>query len=622
MCGIAGLLHFDRSQSAESPIVEQMCFSIRHRGPDDAGILTDGPVGLGHRRLSILDTSSAGHQPFTSADGRYSMVFNGEIYNFKSFYDELRQKGYQFRSNTDTEVLLYLFQEYGTEILPRLNGMFAFAIYDHHTGRLLLVRDRMGVKPLAYCVHNNCLYFSSEQKAFFEVGVPMEVDEEGLQQYLFNRFVAGDRTMFKNVMRLLPGHFAWVEPNGNMQFTRWWNLKSAIQEHPVIDKPVDWFRETFYDSVSLRMVSDVPVGVLLSGGLDSSSILAALSHLQFQSIETFTVEFSHDFHNEAPLARRLAERFGYPVNQLRVEDEMLFGLMEDVSWYNGEPLVHMNEPHLYAISRLAKPKVSVLLSGEGADELMGGYVRYKALKYGALVPLIGRLLAAGFVKLPHRLEKLKRYAQLDNVSDRILYNSANLFPDEVREWLGVNAEPVNEYRLQMMREAQELYPNDIKRQALYFDQHSYLCSLMDRNDRTTMGAGIECREPFLDQRLVAGLGTLPSHWFFTGKKGKYILKEAMGPLLPAEILKHRKIGLSVPWDQYLRSNPLFVSALDELAGSEVFSWPALNRVDVKQMLQRFRQGDASLTPHLMSMLMLHLWWRAFGKRLGESRRER
>lgn len=621
MCGINGIIHFDENRKIDETQLTLMRDVLAHRGPDDKGSFVYNNVGLGHRRLSILDTSAAGHQPFSSPDGRFTIVFNGEIYNYRDFYPELKSKGFSFRSNADTEVLLYLYQCYGPAMLHRLNGMFAFAIFDKQEKEVFLVRDRMGVKPLSYAVYDKSLFFASEQKALFVAGVPLILSESGLTEYFFNRFVAGEETLFQQVHRLLPGHFMKVKMDGTTETTRWWNLTESIRNFPTISNPEKWFQETFYDSVKLRMVSDVPVGVLLSGGLDSSSVLASLHHQHFQSIETFNIGFSNAVHNESHLAKMLADKYEYPFNTMKVEGDLLFNLVNEVGWYNGEPLVHLNEAHLLGISRLAKSKVSVLLSGEGADELMGGYVRYKALGYSSLLPLFGKLLSLGFIKLNHRLDKLRRYAALGSIEDKVIYNSSNLFPNELRTWYGLNEEPKNSYRHSIYKEAAALYPHDPQRQAMYFDQHTYLCSLMDRNDRTTMGAGIECREPFLDQRLVAGLGTLDSKWFFTGKKGKFILKKTMAPRLPEAILNFKKVGLSVPWAQYLLESQPFVQALDEMVDSEIFELPILNQIDINRLLLHFRQGNTELMEYIMPLLNFHLWWKEYQLRTKQYRSE-
>lgn len=617
MCGISGLIHFDANRRVDSFQLDQMRDVLAHRGPDDQGSFIDGNVGLAHRRLSILDTSEAGHQPFLSADNRYAIVFNGEIYNFQEFYPELEAKGVQFRSKSDTEVLLYLYHFYGAAMLPRLNGMFAFAIWDRQSGSLFLARDRMGVKPLSYFVHDHTFYFASEQKAFFAAGIPMSFSEDGILEYIFNRFVTGENSLFSGVKRLLPGHYMVVKPDGSLHFSRWWNLSEAILNYPAIRNPEAWFQETFYDSIRLRMISDVPVGMLLSGGLDSSSVLASLHHQGYTGVETFNIGFSDAQHNESHLAALLARKYNYSFNTRKVEDELLFKLVKEVGWYNGEPLVHLNEPHLLAISQLAKSKVSVLLSGEGADELLGGYVRYKPLRYGWLLPHISTLLSLGLFRNNHRMDKLRRFGTLETAEQRVIYNGSNLFPSDIAEAFGLKRQPENAFRYRIYQEAVNLFPNDEQRQVLYFDQHTYLVSLMDRNDRTTMGAGIECREPFLDYRIVAGLGTLDRSWFFRGKKGKYLLKKVMAPRLPQEILQFKKVGLSVPWEKYLLEQPLFIHELDEMVNSDIFQLPVLNAIDPRNLVKAFRSGNRQVVFQILPLFMFHIWWKEYNNRVRE-----
>jgi asparagine synthase (glutamine-hydrolysing) len=606
MCGINGIFHLNNKQVDQNQLIK-MRDIMEHRGPDDSGIYIDKTIGLGHRRLSIIDTSASGHQPFVSDNGRYIIVFNGEIYNYQSFYPELKSKGIALKSGTDTEVLLKLYELYGLEMLDRLNGMFAFAIWDTLERKLTLCRDRMGVKPLYYCIYRSTLYFASEQKALFAAGVPIGISENGMEEYIFNRFNAGEETLFNHVKKLLPGHNIVIDEDGKTKTTRWWNLKEQIQNHSKIVDPKKWFEETFFESVRLRMVSDVPVGVLLSGGLDSCSILSALYHQNYKNIDTFNISFSEDEHNEYELAKNITEDYGYNFNNTKLENESLYQNLIETSYFQDEPIMHLNEPHLLAIAKLAKPKVKVLLSGEGADELMGGYVRYKALKNSSLLKVISQISSfTKFNKNP-RYDKLIRYSKIDNNPDLVIFNGSNVYPDDINKLYGTKIKPINEYRYQILKEAKELYPKNMQRQALYFDQHTYMCSLLDRNDRCTMGTSIECREPFLDQRLIAGLGTLEDHWLFTGKKGKFILKTTMENKLPKDVIDFRKIGLSAPWGNYLLQFPRFIDELDHFIKSPIFEMPFLENINSKALVDEVRKGNTKILPYFMPIFMLHNW---------------
>jgi asparagine synthase (glutamine-hydrolysing) len=412
----------------------------------------------------------------------------------------------------------------------------------------------------------------------------------------------------------MPGHFMVLENDGYTTYHQWWSLQSEILHFPTIKDPKKWFEETFFESVKLRMVSDVPVGVLLSGGLDSCSILSSLYHQNFKDINTFNIGFSEDEHNESFLAKKITEEYDYTFNSTQLNNESLFQNLVESTYFQDEPLMHLNEPHLLAVSKLAKPKVKVLLSGEGADELMGGYVRYKALKSPSLLKVVSGLrLMHRFNKTP-RYDKLMRYSKIDNVDDLVIFNGSNVFPDDIKSFYGRADKPFNIYRNKVLKEAKELYPNNPQRQSLYFDQHTYMCSLLDRNDRCTMGTSIECREPFLDYRLIAGLGTLDDQWLFSGKKGKFILKETMKTMLPEEIVQFRKIGLSAPWYNYLLEYPSFKEELDDFTRSPIFDMPFLENLDAKKIVQELRQGNYKLMPYVMPIFMLHIWHKNYFKK--------
>lgn len=614
MCGINGILHLQSQKKVDERLLTKMRDSLEHRGPDDKGLFIENNIGLGHRRLSILDVSAAGHQPFLSEDGRYVMVYNGEIYNFKDFYPELKTNGFDIRTSSDTEVLLKLYELHGTKMLNRLNGMFSFVIWDKLERKLIAVRDRMGVKPLYYSFYNETFYFASEQKALFTAGVPLKIAKEGLEEYIFNRFVTGENTLYENVKKVLPGYIFTIHESGKTTTEKWWDLKAEIQNQPKIKNPVDWFRETFDDSIKLRMVSDVPVGVLLSGGLDSSSILASLNLQNFKDIQTFNIGFKEKEHNESLLAKMISDKFGYGFHTMQLEDNALFEKLVSSTYFQDEPIMHLSEPHILALSQMAKPSVKVLLSGEGADELMGGYVRYKALKYPSLLSTIATIGHMDYFTSRPRYEKLARYSQIKNPDDLVLYNSCNIYPKDIEKTFGITNLPKNEYRNQILQDSKSLYPNNLRRQALYFDQHTYLCSLLDRNDRCTMGASIECREPFLDQRLLAGLGALEDKWLFTGKKWKFILKTAMASRLPDEILNFKKVGLSVPWGDYLIKSPGFIEELESFSKSDLFLMPFFENIDAKKLVQNLRKGETKMIPYIMPLFMMHIWQKTYSNK--------
>ena len=608
MCGINGMFHLQSSKNIDERTLTKMRDILEHRGPDDKGLFIKNNIGLGHRRLSILDVSLAGHQPFSSEDNRYVMVYNGEVYNFKDFYPELKSKGFDIKTSSDTEVLIKLFQIHGTKMLSKLNGMFAIAIWDNLEKKLTLMRDRMGVKPLYYSIYNETLYFASEQKALFAAGVPLKIEDNGMQEFIFNRFVVGQNTMYQNVYKLLPGHSLEIYENGKIVNEKWWDLKSEIQNHQKIQNPVDWFTNTFDESVKHRMVSDVPVGILLSGGLDSSSIAASLKHQNFNKINTFNVGFKEKVHNESDLAKNYSQSLDYQFHTMQLNDNQLFDTLLESVYLQDEPLTHLSEPHLLAISKVAASKnVKVLLSGEGADELMGGYVRYKALKNPSLLSLISKLSSFGVFSKNPRFDKLIRYSKLSNPDDLIMYNGSSIYRNDINNTFGLKDSHSNQYRKEILEQAKILYPKNLQRQALFFDQHTYICSLLDRNDRCTMGASVECREPFLDPKLIVGLGTLDDKWLFSGKKGKFVMKKAMQNRLPEEILNFKKIGLSVPWGDYLLNNESFKDEMNAFAKSDIFEMNTLQNIKIDALLKKFSNGEKQLSQYILPLFMMHLW---------------
>ncbi|MEP1953296.1 MAG: asparagine synthase (glutamine-hydrolyzing), partial [Algoriphagus sp.] len=533
MCGIAGFWNYDEKPASQETIF-RMRESLHHRGPDAGSDWIKGALALGHRRLSILDLSDAANQPFHSPCGNYTLVFNGEIFNFQSFHGELKASGYVFQTSSDTEVLLYLLMEYGLEALHRLNGFFAFAFYDHRADELLLARDRFGVKPLFHFSASEGLYFASEIKAIFAAGQEKAIAEENLDELFLYRFNAGVSTVYKNVFRLLPGHWMKVTHSGRQtEIGRWFHLGNEILAHPHISNPLEWFEQTFHESINLRMIADVKVGTLLSGGLDSSSTLYSQSTQGFQELSAWNVAFSDKRHDESHLAKMLSAHLGASFHSFEFQDKELVDLTLESIRNHDEPIMHFSDGHILGISKKAKESVSVLLSGEGADEMLGGYVRYKVhdneMRY-RLLSLI-RYIPDKWLK-SERLRKMKRYLYMNNREAEILMNANEIYPKDLQD-LGINAARiVEDYRIGILEEAKKVYPKNRYRQLLYLEQHTHLYTLNDRNDRTTMGASIECRDPFLDPKLLIGTGSLPDDCFTSKGKGKHLLLNSIGKKLP------------------------------------------------------------------------------------------
>lgn len=613
MCGINGVIEKKGNIVSENQF-NNMRDSLNHRGPDSFNSWISGNIGLGHRRLSILDISENGSQPYRSADGRYTIVFNGEIYNYSEFKDELKNKGYTFHSNSDTEVLLYLYIEYGDKMLDRLNGMFAFSVYDSQEDKMFIARDRVGVKPFYYFDDQNLFAFASEPKALFTYGVKKEIDDENLTEWLLFRYVAGEETLFKDIKVLLPGHCIILEKKNNYVFTsyQWWKLADKILNHPKIEKPLDWFRETFSSSIKYRMISDVPVGILLSGGLDSSSVAATVDKLGYKDINTFNVGFKNYVDDESGVARKFSDKLGMTFHGIYMDDLNLDELYTTATYIHDEPLIHQNDPHLVAIAKYAKKYVTVLQSGEGSDELMGGYVRYKALtklKYSRYIKTVLKIIPDSR-KTP-RIKKLEKYLNLSTNVEKMLFNSSNYYPLDYLKYGLDSFEIKNQYRYNIIEEAQKVYPKDVFRQTLYLDQHTYLCSLNNRNDRTTMSASIECREPFLDYRLIEGIGSLSNEWFIKDGNGKYLLRESMGDLLGKEVTGFRKIGFSIPWKQTLDKSPKLKELWNNLHESAVFNIGILEKLDIRKVKSDYDNGDNSNESLLRHLLMLALWYQVF-----------
>lgn len=612
MCGIVGLVYADPARRCEGDVITKMRDVFAYRGPDDAGLYLDGPVGLGHRRLSIIDLGG-GHQPMCNEDGAFCIVFNGEIYNYRALRQELIAKGYRFRTESDTEVILHLYAERGEACVHALNGMFAFAIWDKRRRHLFLARDRMGVKPLYYVDAPGAFIFGSEIKAVLASGmIPARCREEAVTEYMLFRQVAGPESLFRDVMSLPPGCTLTLL-DGRPGISRYWSPRpDADRPQITYEDARQTFADLLEDSVKLRLISDVPVGTFCSGGVDSSLVTALASKLKGGPVNTFSIGFDEPEYDESAYAALVSKKYGTSHHPLILSHVEFSELFPQMVWHNDEPLNFANSVQIYALSRLAKQHVTVVLTGEGSDELFAGYPRHRIPGMAAVyrrVPAVLRSLLKmwGRVTRDHRVAKLDRYASCSPV-ETLLYNSSVLRPEVVAaacpRILGANLD----YRLACLKGTENLGLDAVARLAL-LDQECFLVSILNRQDKMSMAASIESRVPFMDYRIVEFANRLPTAYKLKGGVGKAIVKDVARTLLPPDIVDRRKSGFGVPLERWFRSNEGMgerIMALPEQADAGLFDRAALRRI-----VEEHRSGAHDHSELLWTVLNLHVWKETF-----------
>ena len=576
MCGIAGILEFAPGARADEGSLHAMCRIMTHRGPDDQGIYTDGPAGIGMRRLSIVDLAT-GHQPISNEDGSIWIVFNGEIYNHRELREDLIARGHAYRTQSDTETIVHLYEQYGRECVRHLRGMFAFAIWDKKKKSLFIARDRLGIKPLYYSLSGERLTFGSEIKVVLAYGETRpEFHRAGLPEFLAFGYLSGRDTLYCGVQRLLPGHTLEVDLSGSYETHQYWDL-DASTPHTSRDERyyVDAYRELLEGAVRSHLMSDVPLGVFLSGGLDSSAVAAFMTKLRREPIETFSVGYAENAYSELPYARTVADHLKARHHEVQVSETDFFDSLPRLIWHEDEPIVWPSSVALYFVARLARERVKVVLTGEGSDETLGGYTRYAFTLKNASMDQVYRKLTPGAVrrglrtalagspligatvrrKLAHTFLALdgEQWSQFyfDNFFSAFgaLEQNDLLRPEVVREY-----SPTSAYANVLDYWQQASGP--LLQRLLYTDIKTYLVELLMKQDNMSMAASIESRVPFLDHSLVEFATRIPREMQIRGLTGKTILKRAMEGLLPHSIIYRPKLGFPTPWSGWLRGTRL------------------------------------------------------------------
>ena len=638
MCGINGIALSSRSgRSLDRSVLERMRDVIMHRGPDDVGIFIDGNVGLGHRRLSIVDVAS-GHQPMTNEDGALQITYNGEIYNHADYRDDLESRGHVYRTHCDTETILHLYEDHGDACVNYLRGMFAFAIWDTKKRELFIARDRLGVKPLYY-VHTDdgSLYFGSEIKTLFEAGaITPEINYAALPDYLANHATSGEDTLYKGVRRLLPGHtLLWRD--GKLEIKKYWDVSfSKIEDTGKSDKDyiAEWY-ELFRTSVRLRLMADVPLGMFLSGGIDSSAIAAVMSGMVDEPIKTFSVAFAEREANELAYARIVAEAYKTNHHEVVVSPEEFFNALPRLVWHEDEPLAHPSSVALYFVSLLASQHVKVVLTGEGSDELLAGYGRYRKTilnlslgkHYRSLTPSAVRgAVRSGIQGLPTskmRQKLLRSFLGVAPDIESIYFDNFAVFPlamqgdllsNETLERIG-GIDPYAGVRAAL----EETDADSLLDRLLYADIKTYLHELLMKQDQMSMATSIESRVPFLDHKLVEFTCSLPERLKLRGGTTKYILRESMKGVLPEVILSRSKMGFPVPIGAWFRG--AYRSIIDEYVLSErAMSRGLFNPHFVRDIVNRHQSGVENHEERLWALVNFEIWQRQFfdGEALHES----
>lgn len=628
MCGINGIAFSSQSgRRIDAGVLARMRDVITHRGPDDEGIFIAGQVGLGHRRLSIVDVKS-GHQPMANEDQSLHITYNGEIYNHADYRGELEARGHVYQSHCDTETILHLYEEHGAGCVEHLRGMFAFAIWDEHRRQLFIARDRLGVKPLYYAhTADGSLYFASEIKALLAAGaVKPQINYAALPDYLANHATSGEETLFQGIKRLLPGHtLLWRD--GKIEIKRYWDVSFAkVEDRARSDQDyiAEW-TEMFRTSVRLRLMADVPLGMFLSGGIDSSAIAAVMSGMVSEPIKTFSVAFKEREANELEYARLVANAFKTNHHEITVSPEDFFRVLPRMVWHEDEPLAHPSSVALYFVSQLAAQHVKVVLTGEGSDELLAGYERYRktiynlavGARYHGLMPdAIKRLVRnqIGGLRAGSRVrQKLTRtFLSLQPDIESIYFDNFAVFPRAMqRDLLSQNTRErsgaIDPYA-GVRHVLEETDAKSLLDRLLYADIKTYLHELLMKQDQMSMAASIESRVPFLDHKLVEFTSSLPERLKLRGWTTKYVLRQSMKGLLPEAILARPKMGFPVPVGKWFRG--AYSSVIDEYVLSDRAQSRGIFEPEfVNALVRRHQFGGEDHAERLWALVNFEIWLR-------------
>ncbi len=565
MCGINGIIQFNHKRTAGDlrNIVHDMNERIIHRGPDDEGLFADEFCSLGMRRLSIIDLAG-GNQPIWNPDHTKVIVYNGEIYNFKVLREELIKAGYSFRTNSDTEVILLGYEEYGVEILNKLEGMFAFVIYDLNEKKWILARDRTGEKPLYYHIDPEKAIFASELKSITATGlVKKEIDTTALSQYFQLTYIPAPLTIFTGIRKLPPGHYMVIDADGGSEIKQYWHLNSEIDPSIGYEEYKQKLREALISSVERRMISDVPIGAFLSGGFDSSIVVGIMSLLSPGKVNTFTVSFDDKIYDESKLAELVAKKNNTIHTVLKISEEEILGNIPDLLGNIDEPFADSSLIAVNAISKKAREYVKVVLTGDGGDELFAGYNKYLLPYYGNRYKKIPKFLRKGVIEKSLNLLPSKSYrvmgirkvidaCGLDEVEQIRYMMSLGFKPDELKELIpGIDTETMDFISEQYAF----LSSTDAQTRTQYVDVKTVLeGDMLPKVDRASMFASLETRVPMLDSKVIELAFDTPTEYKIKGKNRKIILKDTFRDLLPDELFRAPKHGFGVPVSDWLENS--------------------------------------------------------------------
>jgi asparagine synthase (glutamine-hydrolysing) len=622
MCGIAGFVQ-TAPIGCDPAQLKRMTDAIEHRGPDDNGFYRDDWAALGHRRLSIIDLSG-GHQPMSNETGSMWIVYNGEIFNHASLRPELERAGHRYESHCDTETILHSHEQYGIDCVQRYRGMFAFALWDKERRRLFCARDRMGIKPLYYFWDGRTFVFGSEIKALLEhSAVSARFRESSLSEYLAFGFTSGEETMFEGIRKLMPGHTLTLDLAGSepkLDIRAYWDVPAPAGEERKPDK--DWIaecRQRLEETVEMRLMSDVPLGMFLSGGLDSSLIAAMIKRMAPGPVKTFSVGYAEAEYSELGYAQEVAKTIGTDHHQVVVGMEEFFGALPRLVWHEDEPITWPSSVSLHFVSALAAQQVKVVLTGEGSDELFGGYVRYHwnrlnmkllrgyqkvappGLRYGLRARIADTNLISGDVrrKISHSF-----LGREETVESLYLDNFYSAFSAGERKRL-LRGESSNAYE-SFLHYWNARSGSTALSQMLYADQKTYLVELLMKQDQMSMSTSIESRVPFLDHTFVEFAMRVPDHLKIHKGTQKYIVKEAVADLLPAGIIHRKKMGFPTPllrWLREPRAEPLLATLLEK--DGLIASYLDLDTV--RTLLEQHRSGKQDGTDRIWRLLNLQIW---------------